>query len=143
MSTRKQSVKQGKRHRARILAFQTIFAWDMSKNTLESLLDFTWMKNEEDEEVLLFAKLLISGFLENNDSIDEQINQRLTSWKLDRLNRVDLAILRTGVYSLLYQKDIPASVSINEAVEMAKEFGTDESYKFVNAVMDGVHKAML
>lgn len=115
----------------------------MSKNELDNLLDFSWMKTEEDEEVLLFAKLLISGVLENKEAIDKLIQDRLSTWKIERLNRVDLAILRTGIYALVYQKDIPATVSINESVEMAKEFGNDDSYKFVNAVMDGVRKSML
>jgi N utilization substance protein B len=137
------SAKQGKRRRGRILAFQSLFSWDMTGNNLEELTKFTWMKKEEDQEVMLFARLLISGFLENQDEVDKKIEAKLSGWELKRQNRVELAIQRTSVYSLLYQRDIPASVTINEAVEMAKEFANPDSYKFINAVMDGLRKSML
>lgn len=142
-SSKKPSVKQGKRRRARILAFQTLYGWDISKNTLDDLLNFSWMKQEEDQEVITFATLIIAGVLENCDEIDKNIESKLTGWNLERLSRVDLAILRVGAYSLLFQKDIPHNVTINEAVEMAKEYSAPESYKFINAVMDGLRKAML
>jgi len=106
-------------------------------------MDFSWMKKVEDDEVMLFSRLLISGVLENIESIDQSISKHLSHWTIDRINKVDLAILRTGIYSLLFQKDIPPGVSINEAVEISKEFGADDSYKFINAVMDGVRKSML
>jgi len=68
------------------------------------------------------------------------INQKLEHWTFDRLRKVDLAILRVGCYSILYQKDIPAGISIDEAIEIAKEYGSDESYRFVNGVLDAIKR---
>nr|MDA3850774.1 transcription antitermination protein NusB [Spirochaetaceae bacterium] len=99
MSSKMPSAKQGKRRRGRILALQSLFSWDMTGNNLEELTNFSWMKKEEDQEVMLFARLLISGFLENQDEVDKKIEAKLSGWELKRLNRVDLAILRTSVYS--------------------------------------------
>ena len=82
-------------------------------------------------------------WLENIRSLDDQIRLHLKKWSFERLSRVDLAILRTSTYALLYQKDIPFSVTIDEAVEIAKKFGSPESYRFVNGVLDGIRKATL
>lgn len=90
---------------------------------------------------LAFARLLIAGTLENVDEIDAILTRHLKNWDLRRIGKVDLAVLRLGAYGILYLKDIPASVTIDEAVEIVKEFGSDESYRFVNGVLDGIRKS--
>ncbi|MBN2626384.1 MAG: transcription antitermination factor NusB [Spirochaetales bacterium] len=131
------------RHKGRILAFQALFGWEMTGNDRDRILDFDWMKEDPGEDTLLFSRLLISGVLENTEEIDGNIKAHLHKWDFDRLARVDLAILRLSVYSLLYQKDIPSRVVINEAIVIAKEFAADGSYKFINGVLDGIAKSVL
>lgn len=133
------------RRKARILAFQAVYAWDSSGGATEGLLDFDWLDEEKrgslDEEVATFARLLIGGTLENIASVDAAITAHLQNWSFERLKRVDLAVLRIGAYSLLFQRDIPAQITIDEAIEIAKEYGSDDSYRFINGVLDGIWKA--
>jgi N utilization substance protein B len=134
------------RRKARILAFQALYAWDASGGTASGLTSFEWLEEEKraslDEEVAVFARLLIAGTLENIDAIDAAIRSRLENWSFERLKRVDLAVLRIGAYSLMYQQDIPAQITIDEAIEIVKEYGSEDSYRFVNGVLDGIWKSI-
>jgi transcription antitermination protein NusB len=94
-----------------------------------------------DEETKVFARLLIMGAIENLSELDAAISVQLKNWDISRLSRVDLAILRLGAYALLHQRDIPATVTIDESVEIAKEYGANDSFKFVNGLLDAVLKA--
>jgi N utilization substance protein B len=135
----------GSRRKARIIAFQTLFGWEMTRRPVQELLDFQWLEDEKmeriQEDTLLFARLIVSGTIENIAPVDDAIKNQLENWDFSRLSKVDLAILRMSVYSLLYQTEIPASVTIDEAVDIAKEFGSDDSYRFINGVLDGIRKA--
>jgi transcription antitermination protein NusB len=135
----------GSRRKGRILAFQAVFGWDFAATPLKELLEFDWLdedrKSKFDSETLTFARLLVQGTLENLSEVDDAITNQLKNWDFNRLSRVDLAIMRMSVYALLYQSDIPASVTIDEAVDIGKEFGTDDSYKFINGVLDGIRRA--
>jgi N utilization substance protein B len=134
------------RRKARILAFQALYAWDASGTSVKELLDFSWVDDDKratlDEELKAFARLLIAGAVENMRAVDEAITAHLQNWSFERLKKVDLAILRMGAYSLLYQTDIPAQITIDEAIEIAKEYGSEDSYRFINGVLDGIWKAM-
>jgi transcription antitermination protein NusB len=134
------------RRKGRILAFQALFAWDASRLPLESLLDFSWIEEEKrdrlGEEGIAFPRLIIAGTIDHIEEIDALIKAHLTNWDFDRLNKVDLAILRMSVYSLLYQKDLHPTIVIDEAIDISKEFGSDESYRFVNAVLDSIRKKL-
>lgn len=133
------------RRKARILAFQTLFSKDFNNNSVNELIRFDWMDEERlknyDDETLTFAKLLIVGTLENLDDIDGAIKNQLQSWDFNRIVKVELAILRLSVYSILYQKEIPMAVTINEAIDIAKEYGSDDAFRFVNGILDGIKKA--
>ena len=131
------------RRRGRILAFQALVAWDMGVSVLDDLLTFSWQQTEKLESELepdkyLFPKMMVLGTIENITEIDKVIQENMDNWVIDRLNSVDKAILRLSVYSLLYQKDTPPPIVIDEAINLAKDFGTDDSYKFVNAVLDSI-----
>jgi N utilization substance protein B len=134
----------GARRQGRILAFQSLFRYDLSQATLPELLDFSWYNAEHGEklgeEAAAFARLLIEGTIERLSEIDRGIIEQLENWDFSRLARVDCAILRISAYCLLYQKDIPPSVTIDEAIQIAKEYGSDESYKFINGVLDAIAK---
>lgn len=135
------------RRKGRILAFQALYAWDVSHLTLETLLDFGWIEEDKrerlGEEGIAFPRLLIAGTIEHIAEIDSEIKANLTNWDFDRLNKVDVAILRMSVYSLLYQKDMHSSIVIDEAIDISKEFGSDDSFKFINAVLDSIRKKHL
>ena len=136
----------GARRKGRIIAFQSLYRHDLSGASLEELLDFSWMDGERAEkmqpESLAFARLLIQGALENLPEIDTIITGQLENWDFGRLNRVDRALLRLSVYSLLHQRDVPPTVTIDEAVDISKTYGTADSYRFVNGVLDGVRKKL-
>ncbi len=137
----------GARRKGRIIAFQSLYRYDLSGAAVEELLDFSWLDGDKAQklggETVQFAQLLIQGALENLPQIDTVIRGQLENWDFSRLNKVDLAILRMSVYCLLHQKDIPATVTIDEAVDISKTFGTVDSYRFVNGVLDGVRKKFL
>ena len=133
----------GSRRQGRILALQSLYSWEMTGEPAESLLQFSWIdperKEKLDSETVSFARLLIQGTLENIDVIDLSIQARLEHWDISRLSKVDLAILRMSAYALLYQNDIPKSVTIDEAVDISKKYGNSDSYRFINGVLDGIN----
>ena len=134
------------RRKSRILAFQALYAWDSGSTDEQTLLDFSWASASQlermGEDGKAFARLIISGTLEHLPQIDEMISRHLVNWEIGRLNKVDLAVLRMSVYSLMFQKDIPASIVIDEAVDISREFGADEAYRFVNGVLGAVKSAI-
>lgn len=136
--------KTGSRRKGRILAFQAMFAWDINRVSVDDVAGFSWLDDERRKEIapdaLLFAQLIVSGTLEHIEEVDVLIQNQLEHWDIARVARVDLAVLRISVYSLIYQRDIPASVTIDEAVEIAKEFSGEKSYKFINGVLDGIRR---
>ncbi len=119
---------------------------EMGGNPLEDVLKLAWADSEKgepiDEESGAFARMLIAGTVEHKSEIDGLISGHLNGWEFGRVNKVTLAILRMSVYSLLYQKDIPASIVIDEAVGIAKDYGQDDAFKFVNAVLDAIRKSL-
>lgn len=120
---------------------QSLYSWDVGKLSREELLAFEWVDHREGrEETFAFSRLIIAGVLEKIDEVDAAIQDHLEHWDIARLSRVDLAILRMAVYSLLHQQDVPATVTIDEAIAIAKEYGTDDSYKFVNGVLDAIRR---
>ena len=130
-------------HRARVLAFQIIYSWDFSKKSDPELL-FESAKelspDEFDASSEAYVKLTVCGTLENIQTVDKAIKDHIKNWNFDRISRIDLAILRLSVYGLLFQKDTDGKIIINEAVKLAQEFGGDDSYKFVNGVLDAIYK---
>ena len=141
------------RRKGRILAFQALDSWDVRYSQTgdtgipDELLNFSWaLKSSDtsalDDETAVFSRLLISGTVENIAAVDDMIQTHLKNWTLKRLNRVDLAVLRLSVYTLMFQSDMPPSIVIDEAVDISKEFGTDDSYRFVNGVLDSIRKTL-
>lgn len=135
----------GVRRRARVLAFQALYAWDVGSARREELVEFDWYEPPPHETeadrtaVLTFARLLVEGTLEQISSVDESIKTHLSHWGFDRIGKTDLAILRISAFGLLYARDIPATVTIDEAVELARQFAGNDSFRFINGVLDGIH----
>lgn len=131
----------GSRRKGRIIAVQSLYSWQANEPGRDHLLDFEWLDREEvPDDTLAFARMLIAGVVEHVEEVDALIERHLDHWDISRLARVDLAILRMACYSLLHQKDIPASVTIDEAIAISKDFGTDDSYRFVNGVLDSIRR---
>ena len=134
------------RRRGRILAFQALFAWDAGALSPDYLLRFPWAERtskEVHDEDLLFSQLLFLGTVEHINKIDTLITKNLENWDFNRLKLVDKAILRLSTYSLLFQQDTDPRIVINEAVTIARTYGTDDSFKFVNAVLDSIKRECL
>ena len=135
------------RRKGRVLAFQTLYSYEVGGIPLEDLLTFSWASEnglsveDANKEEYVFARLLVAGTVEHLSEIDENIKKHLAAnWDFDRVNKVSLSVLRMSVYSLLYQKDVGASVVIDEAIQIAKEFGAYDSFRFINAVLDKIGK---
>jgi len=130
------------RRKGRILAFQALYCWEAARIPADELMQFSWLESSKqaalDESIAGFSRLLIAGTIENVQAIDEMIKKHLQNWDISRLNRVDLAILRMSVYTLIYQHEIAPSIVIDEAIGISKEFGTDDSFRFVNGVLDSI-----
>jgi transcription antitermination protein NusB len=134
----------GSRRKGRVIAFQALFAWEAKATSEADLLSFGWLEDDRraklDDDVLAFAAYIVSGTIENLESIDQSIRECSEHWDIDRIAKVDLAIIRISAFTILCQPEVPCSVVINEAVEIAKKYGSDRSYKFVNGLLDGIRK---
>ena len=142
------------RRKSRILAFQGLYSWDVGGMSEEDILKLDWANSDNSEtedgdtpeksnipdEEAAFSRMLIAGTIENISKIDETIKSHLKNWDFSRVNRVTIAILRMSVYSLLFSKDIDSSIIIDEAIDISKNYGPDDSYKFVNAILDNIKK---
>ncbi len=133
-----------RRHQRRF-AFQVIYSFgfdrDVSKDTLIRSFDNFWAEEEFDmERQDSYAWTLVEGVFDNYDRIDEIITQHSQHWKLNRIAKVELTILRLSLFEMLFCPDIPLKVAMNEAIELAKNFGDDNSKTFVNGVLDAAAK---
>ncbi len=122
------------RTRARRQAMQILYQREITGQSVESILE-TASYNPEDGEPTEFCRELAIGVSDNQEAIDETLGAISEHWTVHRMPTVDRCILRLATYEILYLEEIPASVSINEAVEMAKVYGGEDSSKFVNGVL--------
>jgi N utilization substance protein B len=126
------------RRRARELAVQFLYSLEVNPGELEERLADFWAMVNVPEKVNEFASSLVRGATEQKERIDSIISDQAINWDIQRITLVDKNVLRLAVYELLFREDIPPVVSINEAVDIAKKFGTPESGKFVNGILDNV-----
>lgn len=128
-----------KRRRAREYALQILFQLDVRKeNPSATVFKRFWDEHPPDDEVKTFTEEIVKGTHKHVEKINKQIHACAKNWSLDRMATVDRNVLRMAVYEILYRVDIPASVTINEAIEIAKKYGTDDSGAFVNGILDSV-----
>lgn len=131
------------RKTAREVAMKLAFAALLGgEDTYDAVLDKSGISESPAEDDIAFSKALIDGILEHCDEIDEIIHEIAIGWKLERMPKVDLSILRIAIYEMLYRKDIPHSVSINEAVELAKQFGGERSSAYINGMLGTLAKRL-
>jgi len=130
----------GTRRKAREKALQMLFQLDFPNDDAETICTTFWTGNPVGQKVREFAEQLVKGTYANRESIDRMISSTMANWTLDRLASVDKAILRLATYELVYMANIPSTVTINEAVEIAKNYGTEESGRFVNGILDKIRE---
>ncbi len=132
-----------KRTLAREYALQALYTADINGSSALDCLDSVInIEGLPDPEVLDFARRLLRLAEEHREEIDSAISKFASNWPLDRMAVVDRNILRLGTAELLFAEDIPPKVSINEAVELAKKYGEEEAYKFVNGILDRIRKEL-
>lgn len=132
----------GNRRKSRELAMQALFYIDMSQNDSNDLLDRFCENYKPSTKVLSFFLKLVRGVLEARSDIDKIIERFSDNWKLSRMSCVDRNVMRIAVYELLCCNDIPFKVSINEAIDVGKKFGTEESGAFINGILDSIRMAL-
>ena len=129
------------RTKARKRAVDAIFAADLRKVSPESLLDTTAelvADRQNQDEIFGYARDIVTGVVENHAEIDDLIETYSREWAIDRMPALDRAILRVAVWEILFNDDVPNGVAINEAVELAKEYSTDDSGSFINGLLSNI-----
>ena len=132
----------GTRRQARELAMQALFYIDMQDNVSLQMIESFCDNFRPPKKVRPFFLKLVNGVLEVRGEIDTLIERYSKNWKIHRMGCVDRNVMRIAVYELLYCEDIPPKVSINEAVDVGKKFGTEESGAFINGIMDSIRDAL-
>ena len=129
------------RRQNRTAAFRFLYQWEMNPpdDVATELNDFL-EKLEKKEGYFFYAIELVDGILEKLEEIDALINELVANWEFSRIAKTDLAILRLGIYEILYRIDVPPVVVIDEALEISKDFSSDNSRKFLNGVLDQASK---
>jgi N utilization substance protein B len=128
----------GNRRRSRELAMQALFQIEMIQDDSEEALELFCRHFRVSKSVRPFFLRLVEGVKECQPEIDALIERFSQNWKIGRMSRVDRNVLRVAVYELLHCHDIPPKVSINEAIDIAKRFGTEDSGAFINGILDSV-----
>jgi N utilization substance protein B len=125
------------RHDGRVAALQYLFAWGMNppKNLAEDLRVF-FEQCEAPREHYAFGEELIHGVIEHLADIDSRIKALAHNWEFERIAKIDLAILRLAMFEMIFRKDIPPIVSINEAIDLSKEFSNADAKRFINGILD-------
>lgn len=130
-----------KRTKSREYALQMLYAIDITKEEPKKCIEHFWdRENNVDNQVRAFADDLVLGVAAKKKEIDSMISKHATNWQLDRMAVIDRNVLRFATYELLFMEDIPPKVSINEAIDIAKKFGGNDSGKFVNGILDKINK---
>lgn len=134
------------RHLARTIAMQTLFEWDFrgsDNERLTAILDHNFKEFGDGLSEKDFTIALINGVIANIQKIDEIISEYAPDWPIEQITVVDRNVLRVGIYELVFAKDVPPKVAINEAIELAKGYGGPSSGKFVNGVLGAIFKNLV
>ncbi len=149
---RKQEPRAGKRRRGREMALQILFQRDLAGGSplhLLSSFDVGSYATETspsadpktDEQAFEYARRLVEGTVSKEELIDQLLAQQAENWRIERMAAVDRNVLRLAIYELLYEEDVPKVVVVNEAIELAKKFGSEKSGAFVNGLLDALMKS--
>ncbi|HEY7362596.1 MAG TPA: transcription antitermination factor NusB [Methylomirabilota bacterium] len=133
----------GRRRKAREVALQFLYQLDLrgEEDPGPHAADF-WRRHPVDDDTRTFAEALVYGTKHHQVKADELLRQYVEHWELERMAVVDRNILRLAVYEMLWSGAVPSKVAINEAIEIAKKFGTADSSRFINGVLDRIRKEL-
>jgi transcription antitermination protein NusB len=132
----------GKRRRARELAIQVLFHMEYNPADPGESFERVCESFEPPREVRAYAREVVVGVWENRAELDRLIRRTSKNWRVERMSRVDRNILRIAIYEVLHRKDVPPKVSIDEAVELGKRYGTEESGAFINGILDHIYNQL-
>ena len=129
---------KGARHKAREIALQVLYEVDSVGHRPEDAIPQITSRNEVSEDIVKFAGELVLGVIQNKEELDQNIRDFAPAWPLEQISIIDRNVLRLAIFEILHDNKIPVKVAINEAVELAKTFGSDSSSRFVNGVLGSV-----
>lgn len=132
----------GQRRRARELALQMLFQIDVTDVDSTVVFEQFWRSQEIEDDVRAFSESLVNGVVDQRETLDEKISAVSERWKIDRMAVVDRNVLRMALYELEHVADTPQAVVFDEAIEVARRFGSEESARFVNGVLDALRREM-
>jgi len=133
----------GIRRKARELALQVLYQIDLTGQEPHSALELFCEHFEAGKKSMPYTRCLVQGVYDNQQEFDALIGSHAKNWRPERMSVIDRNILRLALYELRYQNDVPARVVINEAIEVAKRFGNEESGPFINGILDAIRKSIL
>lgn len=126
----------GSRSRAREQAFQILFFVDLTGTEIEPAISLFQANFDNEKDEFEFVRQLVTGTASKREEIDQTIETCSKNWRLSRMPRVDRNILRLGAFELLHSPDVPPSVAMDEAIELAKKYGEEHSPPFINGILD-------
>ncbi|MDH7605567.1 MAG: transcription antitermination factor NusB [Melioribacter sp.] len=130
--------KKSNRRLLREKTLQILYAYELNGEGLSALTEFV-LSDLSSQTDIDFAKQLINKTIANREILDEKIQAKVANWEMDRIALIDRILLRIGIAELLYFPDIPPKVTINEIIEIAKDFSTSNSNKFINGILDAIY----
>jgi len=135
------------RHRAREVAIQMLYQWEVGRQPMPDVVDTFWTHGPAaadavGDELKGFAMTLATGVAASVADIDPIITEAAENWRIERMNVLDRLILRMAIYEFLHEAETPSKVIINEALELARTFSTDDSVRFINGVLDAVRRTL-
>ena len=131
-----------KRRIIREKVLQALYAYELSQEPITGIVETILGELRKDTDAFEFAKEILYKTIQHQASVDKKIRAKVDNWEFSRLAIIDRLVLRLGISELMYCPDIPPKVTINEAIEIAKEFSTEKSGKFVNGVLDAILEDM-
>ena len=130
----------GTRRKAREIALQILYQMEANPGDPAKALAHVWGNVAASPATKEFVQRIVTGVGERREAIDKLLAEHSEHWRLDRMDRVDKSILRMGVFELMFCDDIPPKVAINEAVDLGKKFGAEESGAFINGILDTISR---
>lgn len=129
------------RHLSRTIAMQTLYEWDMRQGLpIEAIMERNINEFEDDADAE-YIKAVVNGVVGAAKEIDAKISNAAPEWPIDQISPIDKSVLRVAIFELLYSEEVPPKVAINEAVELAKLFGGENSSKFINGVLGTLYRS--
>ncbi len=132
-----------KRSKVREIVLKALYACEIGNNDPETIFEYILQEekklNDSKESKLAFGKALLNGVINNIEKLDNMLGSYTIEWKLARIDAVDRNILRMGLYEMLFDNDIPNAVVLNEVIELAKKYGTNDSSRFINGILGKIN----